>query len=349
MMKVGFASTEGGCRHYRCELPARVLPIFGPFEVVVGGDLLVLPPGAPCPIAIDIGDGAEVVPEVIVLAGGYPMGLGWEIIEGAQAAGQRVVCDCDDWPILPTENPHYFAQAAERKIAALRAADAVTCSTPNLRDELGRHGIDATLIRNSIDGDRYRLERHENEGRRNVERATGRDVSPIVVGYRGMLAGFHDADVRELFTLRDLDDRFRFVHIGEDPRGASFAMLTDLDPARVEDRQAVEFDRYGPELAGIDLALIPLADRPFSQAKSNIAAMEWHAAGVPWLASQHLEFALAGNGAGLVRKPSQWAKMIADLAGATARSELYARQAGPVIPGGDRWAEVILSAAGIKS
>ncbi len=40
MTTIGFASTIGGCAHYRAELPSRVLSLYAPeLTVVLGDDL----------------------------------------------------------------------------------------------------------------------------------------------------------------------------------------------------------------------------------------------------------------------------------------------------------------------
>lgn len=296
MALIGFASTVGGCHHYRAELPARAVAAAGA-RVALGADLAIEPNGGPIgmttrdlderdmvavdeetnePRAVIMLDDGWVEPETIVLAGGYPAALGGDIVARAVAAGQRVICDCDDYPSLPASNPHYHPAAYGSKMSAFRAASAVTCATPGLQRFLAKEGIEATLARNWIDRARWTDVRLHNVARR-LQRRRG----ALLVGYRGMLAGFHDADVRTLRGQLPYDD---LVHIGADPRAAQgFASLTHIPPRRVLERQAVEFEHYGAQLAGIDAAVIPYADRAFSSHKSNIAAMEWTAAGVPWL------------------------------------------------------------------
>lgn len=274
-MILGFASTEGGCAHYRAELPARMLRDAHGIETLWTEPIDVDRDTGRIGFPID--DERGIDPDVVVLAAGYVRGLGAHTINAARRAGQIVIGDCDDWPWLPGDNPHYSAQGGNEKMAALRACDGVTVSTAYLRDMLATRGLPRMHVyvcRNRIDFDRYTSARIANEQR-------ARDGSaPFTVGYRGLLHGFHDDDVRVLRGF--LPDDVRFVHVGaadDEPR--SFSELTG---ARwVERRSAQPFTNYGDALAGIDLALIPYAARPFSQAKSNIAALEWNAAGVPWV------------------------------------------------------------------
>jgi hypothetical protein len=352
---IAFASTHGGCAHYRAELPSRVLGLFAPRMTVVWGDDLSYNAllGSPIGIYHELGDQRDhenvpfFEPDVISLAGAYPVALGADIIRVARAHGQRVICDCDDWPELPPENPHYRPEGAELKLEALRAASAVTCSTPALRAHLLEHGINATMIRNTIDAERYRFEHDENVARRHasalVEHASGVDPEPLVVAYRGLLAGFHDDDVREL-AGRLPDEGIRYVHVGADPRSANtFAELAGVPAELVREVPAASFELYGPGLAGVDVALIPMAPRPFSAAKSAIAALEWHAAGVPWLGSNQSELVRAGNGNGIMALGADWPQGLGYLTSAKRRERLYRDQIPPSDTIGGRWAELVLA------
>jgi len=240
------------------------------------------------PIGFPLNDEEGFDPAIVVLAGGWPVKFGADRIRWAQRGGQKIVCDCDDWPWLPTTNPHYEIGAAERKLGALRQADAITCSTPFIQQGLAEYDIDATLCRNIIDPRRYDFSRGYNRPNPDWNITPPHDER-LVVGYRGMLCGFHDDDVRAARGQLPIEHT-RYVHVGADPRERkSFAQLARVPAADVERRDAVPFDDYGPQLDGIDIAIIPYANRAFSAAKSNIAALEWTAAGVPWLGGLNAE------------------------------------------------------------
>lgn len=349
-MLIGFASTEGGCAHYRAELPARMLRDRG-LDAFAGGDLYLYP-GGPIAIASDPADEREAAadgwrePDVLVLAGGWPTKLGPDVIRAARACGQRVVVDCDDWPWLPAGNPHHVLGGGDYKLAAMRAADHVTASTPFLVDALARHRIDATLCRNSIDAARYADARAVN-----VDRP---DASRMIAGYRGMLAGFHDADVRTL--AGQLPDDLALMHVGADPREhKSFARLARVAPERVATRAAVVFDEYGPQLRGVDLALVPYALRQFSRAKSNIAAMEWTAAGVPWVGAANDELALLDDLTPRLVDAVGWSRVIDELRDPANRARCWANQLAGLArflerePFARTWADVVLDASGVRA
>ena len=268
----------------------------------------------------DDATGQVLEPDVVVLAGGWPQGagataIGANMIERTRTVGQRVVVDIDDWPDTPPENPHYDPNAAAHKVAAARAANAVSVSTPYLRRHFDTYGVRSKVCRNVIDPAIYTRAMLANRVDRGDDRA-------VTIGYRGLLCGFHDADVT---SLRDqLPPELNYVHVGAHPDGATFAELAGVDPDRVHNIEAVAFHDGYPDLlgAGIDLAVIPYSPRPFSQAKSAIAALEWTAAGVPWIASRTDEIWNLDHH-GVVRvSDGGWCERIRTLADDSERREL---------------------------
>lgn len=289
---VAFASTEGGCAHYRAELPARLLFEELGWDTAYTVDLEFGSAGG-------IGIPGQADPDVVILGAGWAM-TPPELIALAQEAGQTVLADCDDWPYLPPENPAYNPNAGTHKIASMRATDGVICSTAYMVRGLAEHfdtrreRFELELARNFIDPRWYIDAGVVNRARLHNPYPD----APLKVGFRGLLNGFHDADVRLLAGRLPVDGSVEYVHIGADPRGHSFADLTGVPAELIEERPAQPFGpRYFELLAGIDVGLVPLASRPFSAAKSNIAGLEWLAAGVPIIhvGPHHAEFNLLGG------------------------------------------------------
>jgi hypothetical protein len=149
----------------------------------------------------------------------------------------------------------------------------------------------------------------------------------LVCGYRGPLP-WHREDVRELATgignLVELG--CRFVHIGardDDPE--TFAEVCGIAPELVELRPQVPFAEYPDALAGVDVGLVPFARRPWSGYKSNIGALEWTAAGVPWISSDQPEYRKLTDRA-LVRGRLGWGSRVRELLDPAHRFELYSVQ-----------------------
>lgn len=309
---IGFAITDpaGGVAYYRAAAPAIILHALGDY-VVVSDELRMAPDGT-FTLGLTSPEGAPPVgwaPDVVVLTGGWPSGLphvGW--IDEARAAGQLVICDVDDYPHVPPDNRHHDPRLAAAKLAAFDRADAVTCSTGVIADWLRMNTTTPVhLVRNVVDPAMYRYARTLNATRR-LERAE----RPVVIGFRGGTA-FHQADLEALGgELARLGADVRFRHIGDDPAAPSFAALTGVNPEQVVSVPLVPFRDYPETLAGVDIGILPLADRVFSYAKSGIGALEWTAAGVPWLASPSPEY-LRLDKAGCVRRRHQWAGRLADL------------------------------------
>lgn len=343
-MLIGFASTGGGCAHYRAELPARMVAATGLDTCWTDHDLMFgseggmgfdvtgvnFSPSCSGRIVFDHDDarGVDVVcPDVIVLAAGWVRAHP-DVLAAASRNGQRIVTDCDDWPWLPPENPHAIEigtvwqwNAGEAKLASMRSADACTVSTDYMMRLCDSREVVASVCRNMIDPTRY-----ANARLSNTYKVRGPFRGPLVIGYRGMLAGFHDGDVE---TLRGClpTENVRYVHVGADPRGKTFAEVAGVDPALVDNRPACEFADYstGRDLVGVDVAVIPFASRPFSQAKSNIAGLEWTAAGVPWVASDQLEYTRLDRPA-CAHKPREWSKILGAHRSADYRAAVLDRQ-----------------------
>jgi hypothetical protein len=309
---IAFASTPGGCTYYRAEMPARLLRAAG-YDVAVSDFELEF--GTEGGIAIP----GYRDPDVVVMAAGW-LRAHEDVIAGARAVGQKVIGDCDDWPWLPRSNPAWTADGAEHKLRAMRACDAIVTSTAYMQQGLAKHGIEAVLVRNLIDPTDYEPSR--SHAQYDIYHPTGCDwcskpAGVLTIGYRGVLAGFHDGDVATLNGHLPTEG-VRYVHVGADPRARStFAELAGVPPELVTNRLVQPFGpKYFGMLGGIDLALIPLRDCAFNRAKSNIAALEWTAAGVPWLAigaaTKH-EFGLLDTWSADIELQPNWSGLRAGL------------------------------------
>lgn len=119
-------------------------------------------------------------------------------------------------------------------------------------------------------------------------------------GHAGVVVGWHacaehrlDADrldiAAPLARLLDAHPQLRVVTIGLD---------LGIEHERYTCADNVPFDRLTAHLADFDIGIAPLADIPFSRARSNVKVREFAAAGVPWLASDAAPYQGLGKGEG---------------------------------------------------
>lgn len=354
-MRVAFAIMDplGGGAYYRGHLPARVLRAQG-HEVVVGDvvrfgdtewrlgiDLLEGQVSNPqrcrgIEFVDDAGTRGEVfVPDVLVLTAGWALGV-QEILEvGRQAGGgaqgrnvsQTIVVDYDDGLEAPRDNAGFRTDQVQRKLASALSADRLTCSTPNVARDLALIDRPTRVLRNMIDLSLYDDARRQNEGRLAVDWSSSGSGRGMVLGYRGPLP-WHRPDVEALRgaagSLVDLG--CRFVHIGA--RGTDrthFAEVLGVPADLVEMRAQVPFALYPDQLAGIDVGLVPFARRSWSGYKSNIGALEWNAAGVPWIAGDQPEYRKLFSSSVTVGGTG-WGRLVAALMPGEARTAMLARQ-----------------------
>jgi hypothetical protein len=218
----------------------------------------------------------------------------------ARAAGQIVIADMDDTLFPDDKIPmtQDSLAAVEQSTGELPEVDlrdlfgslsAFTVSTEAIAREV--RSISPTLrvkvIRNAVDTHSWRVE----------------DVSgPPVLGWPAFLrlrAGDHEVLSPWLGRFVEEHD-LRFVHVGhrsDDSRGR-LASVLDIDPERVEERPVVPFWDYigSRPLHGINIGLVPLADRPHNQAKSALKGLEFAASGIPFVASPSDEYRRLGFG-----------------------------------------------------
>jgi glycosyltransferase involved in cell wall biosynthesis len=234
-----------------------------------------------------------------------------------QKQGVAVVVELDDdFTCLPHGHParvNTSAMANPRQNRrnlrlACERADLVTCSTQAIADRYAPHGR-AHVIPNCVPASYLSVEAPEHDG-------------PLRVGWTG-------STVTHVGDLQVVGDGLARVLAGGPfhvvGTGFGVADALHLDDDQVIPTGWVEIDDYPTAYAGLDVAVVPLADNPFNQAKSWLKGIEAAALGVPFVASPtgpYCDLAALGAG-GLARTPDEWAMMVGLLTGdAGARQEL---------------------------
>lgn len=317
-MKIGYASldwsnyldseglpTPGGANYYRCYLPSKVLAENG-VDTVIGMNLASAPDGSF--VIQDLRGDLHYDCDIIVLQRCMKREAPvW--IKRARSAGQVVINDCDDWyegldqanaafwashpRVNPEENRNHYS-------AALAASSALTVSTPYLAQRLQKYGRPTFVVPNHID----------------LARWEQRDVSgQMVVGWVGA-TGYRSRDIEELRGILKpflIKNDIAFEHAGADRHAKGIGDILHFDGAvQLGEHQQSSILEYPKMFSTFNVGIVPLSDRPFNQAKSNIKGLEYSASGIPFIASKTQEYErLKRAGAGLVAKrPRDWIRCL---------------------------------------
>ncbi|MDF1726204.1 MAG: glycosyltransferase [Sulfitobacter sp.] len=210
---------------------------------------------------------------------------------------------------LPAAQQRAFLQASPGYAAMMNGADAVSLSTPGLRDEAAHHTARPLFLRRNF-ADRQTLERGaeaiaargQGDGLFRVAIASGSfgregDLGEVTDALNGLLRRWPDL---RLLILGHLDRR----SLPADWRG------------RVERVGFGDYPNYLRHLARADCVLVPLADDAFNRCKSGVRALDAMAVGLPVIASDVGdlgEVVTQGHTGWLVRSRADWQDRIETL------------------------------------
>jgi glycosyltransferase involved in cell wall biosynthesis len=185
----------------------------------------------------------------------------------------------------------------------LRRAEMVTVSTPYLAELYAPFNSNIRILPNFIRAELLDMPRKRRDR--------------VTVGYQGGKSHLVDlcAVQDELRDVLDANPDVDLHMIGED-----FTPLTWVRRPHLEER--CRFTRWSDDVGDyyravdFDIAIAPLADRPFNRAKSHLKALEAAARGIPIVAQDmepYREFVRDGETGYLVRTGEEWSKRLTDL------------------------------------
>ena len=240
-------------------------------------------------------------------------------IKMGQAIGQVIINDLDDWywgldpsnnaflashpKTNPKENVNHYK-------SVLASSDLITVSTPYLADRIsGWVRCPIEIVPNTVDVGRFTAREH-----------TDSDVPSI--GWVGSTS-HRSGDLEVLRGVLGAFERcgHRFYHGGHHPGARSFAESVGVSHDSVTVIPATDPIDY-PSMFVMDIGIAPLRDTPFNHAKSEIKALEYASAGVPWIGSRlpaYRDFAETVGGR-VAKNPSQWIRHLNELKNPTVRS-----------------------------
>lgn len=244
-----------------------------------------------------------------------------EKMDQAKAAGQILINDLDDWYWGLSPQNHAF-EASHPKVnpkeniqhykSVLGRSSRVTVSTAYLADRIStwvRCPID--LLPNTVDLAKFH------------PRPVTDTTVPVVgwVGSTGHRSGDFN-EVRGVLGPMFEEGKIKIHHSGAYDHHPSFADMIGVHPKLVTTLPLVPPHEYSG-LFMFDVGIAPLTDMPFNRAKSGIKALEYAAAGVPFVASPLDAYQdLASKGIGMVaRKRHHWRLLLERLRDPAFRSE----------------------------
>jgi hypothetical protein len=227
-----------------------------------------------------------------------------------------IINDLDDWYWgLDPRNAAYKLTRPENNPdenidhykSILELSDVVTVSTPFLKravEQLCGHK-NVVVIENHVSVESF-----------NVRQFTGKQP---VIGWVGS-TNHRSGDLEELFGI--FDNSYKFHHAGHYGYGHPFADAIGVKRERVAKSPMRPPWDYAKMSFCFDIGLAPLSDIEFNHAKSWIKAIEYCAAGVPFIASPRTEYLrlveLLGVGR-IAHTPADWIAHVKELSDTSTR------------------------------
>lgn len=272
---VFWSGQQGGTAQYRCIIPGMALERLG-WEVEVYEEDLV--------VTRDYRIKGD--PDFLVISRimGDQMP---DVVRGAQRHGTTVIYDTDDWFFdIPSYNPASKLPDIDTMHEAMKLADLITCSTPELCEGYARLNR-TVLLPNYLD--RYTWEDND------------RYRQPHAGVHLGWMGAFNwragDIDILKPWLPQFLDDHpeVTFVSAGSpeifDYLGIEGLVTPDMPGALPSLSQHTRPYQHLPAmLAHFDIGIIPLTENRFNRCKSWAKGMEYGAMSIPAVASPSREY-----------------------------------------------------------
>lgn len=287
-----------GCGHYRTMWPAAAVRDHTDWDVEImshsGGEM-----------------GAHIGPDGNVKAVIYPEDADMVVLQRPthkylsqsipllREAGITVVVDMDDdlrtihpsnpaFMMLHPRGSHEPIHTWKNASDSCKAASLVTVSSTALARRYGQHGR-VRIIRNGVPENFLKIEHHDSE----------------IIGWGGSVHSHpNDLQAAGNSIAKLMSDGYEFKIVGS---GDDVARVMGLNRPP-ESTGVVPFHDWGPQLTKLGIGIAPLADTAFNEAKSWLKPLEYAAVGIPWVASDRVEYReLYKLGCGVVvERPREW-------------------------------------------
>ncbi len=295
-MKIfGWAADNTGPAFYRLRVPLNALAQHGGHEVLVD---TTMPDWA-------LEEADVIVGQRVCQPGSAKR---WKrLADGVYGRRPLMVFEIDDdlWDIDPSNTPawNFFMRepgVLDRLTESVRLADVVTVSTEPLADVVRKINPNVAVLPNMLPAPAFTA------GIRNALADPGN--GGVRIGWGGGVS--HELDMAE--AVGALAQHFR-----RRPQD-TFVNMGTLFPSVIKSvRESLEvmdwttsMTEHYTRLATLDIGIAPLRPSVFNRSKSDIKVLEYGAAGVAPIASDHGPYSIA-EGAVKVRMQHEWGKQLA--------------------------------------
>jgi glycosyltransferase involved in cell wall biosynthesis len=275
-----WVNVAGGTGEYRCHVPGRAL-------ARAGWDVSFAEDG----IDVTVDGRVKGDPDVLVLcrvAGPYVP----DAVRRIRARGRTlVVYDVDDWFAgIPAYNPasRLHADDLDEMHQAMRQADLITCSTPELAEGYGVLNR-AVVLPNYLDPEAWgpylgmaKLRSHVHVGWAGAFHWRSADLELL----RPWVYDFLDAHPEVRFAAIGCSELLEWLGVD----GVTTPRLPPGEKTTSLDLDLHPYTHLPAMLNNLDVGLVPLAHNRFNQCKSWCKGLEKNAMGVPVVASPSREY-----------------------------------------------------------
>lgn len=210
------------------------------------------------------------------------------IIDRIKKKGQKLVCDIDDYWILPEghhlEGMWKSRQLTRRLVKNIERADMVTVTSEILAYRVRKHNQNVIVIPNGInvEEDQWKPNPQPSDRCRigYVASASHTNDVPLMAD---AIAKLHEmTDIKEYYTLKLIG------HVATNGASNQFkeVFMKNAGPGCIEIIPWSSVFIYGKNYNHLDCALAPLADNVFNNCKSNIKVLEAAAHKLPIICSK---------------------------------------------------------------
>lgn len=237
----------------------------------------------------------------------------YNIVEKILAAGCKLVCDMDDYWVLPRSNPAYkmYEKLVKNCVKDMMGmADIITCSTQHLADKVHEFNTNTIVFPNCLDlsHSQWQLPKQKQD--------------KLTIGWVGGISHLEDLKMLGDSVKRfceDFDAEFYMAGYHSDAvewhqcEKAVTGESIENRPKWFKTIVGTRADQYGQSYSLFDFVIAPLQKNNFNQYKSELKIIEAAGYNLPIVVSEVMPYTLHKDNKGVVfteNNPDKWYKSL---------------------------------------